>query len=343
MTPSQPEHVPLTVPDDEMEIVGSTDCNPEPASNDPFIVISSDEEDNNNTAYNDTGRNPTSRNSRGTGRSRTPEVIDISDTERPDEPEEEEDPRLNMERIFLNGFQQEQHEYLNNGFGFFRQPHYPVRAERNTGESSFSPRQFAQYHQFISRIQGIPGLGFGPHMRDDPAFEADLQRAMRASMEDSLSNFGPKKVAHPEPPSTTTPGYTRSVRKRQVVCCALCRSDLGVGVPSEPPKSSKTSPKKRKRFSRFSDLTDVERTLSKRMFFTKCGHVYCGLCVQNIRRRRTSRQKKEDKTNINVDCITDFKGRYVDTPFSLIDHCVVPGCKEKLPRSRGKFFKEMFT
>lgn len=332
MTP-QRECDPITVLDDETEVVGSTDCIPEPASEDPFIVISSDEEDNTNT---DTGNY----------RSRTPEIIDISDTERPDEPEEEEeDPRLNMERIFMNSFQQDQHEYLNNGFGFFRQPHYPVRAERNPGQPSFSPRQFAHYHHFISRLQGIPGLGFGgPNMREYPAFEEDLQRAMRASMEDSLSNFGPKKVSHPEPPTTTTEGYTRSVRKRQVVCCALCRSDLGVGIPPETKKPSKSSsPKKRKRFSRFSDLTDVERTLSKRMFFTKCGHVYCGLCVQFIKRRRTSRQKKEDKSNINVDCITDFKGRYVDTPFSLIDHCVVPGCKEKLPRSRGKFFKEMFT
>ncbi|KAG5354330.1 hypothetical protein CJU90_4144 [Yarrowia sp. C11] len=333
MTPTQPEPELVTVLDDE-EVRHSSECIPRATPDDPLIIISSDEEDNTNDVI------PISRRRR-----RSPEVIDISDTERPDDPEEDEgsDARFEMERIFMMGLQRDQQEHLTNGFGFFRQPHYPVRADRNPGLSSFTPRQFARYQQFVSRLQGIPGLG-GPWGRDDGSFEEDIQRAMQASLEDSLSNYGPKKVSHPDPPTTTTEGYTRSVRKRQVVCCALCRSDLGVGVPPESKKSNKpSSSKKRKRFSRFSDLTDVERTLSKRMFFTKCGHVYCGLCVQFIKRRRTSRQKKEDKSNIDVDCITDFKGRYVDTPFSLIDHCVVPGCKEKLPRSRGKFFKEMFT
>lgn len=287
------------------------DCNPSTHPEEETILISSDEEDNSNA----------------------PEVIELSDTERPDEGQDEEDEhdfRTHVEQI-IRSYNFPASTLSGRGMGIFRQAHF--HPEQRVHEASF--------FDFIDRANSMempPPFMYA--MGQDDGFEADMQRAMRASMDDTLSNFGPKNVNHPDPPAKTTEGFTRSVRKKQVVTCALCRFDLGVGIPSE----KKSGVKRRKRFSRFSDITEVERTLSKRMFFTKCGHIYCGLCVQFIKRRRTSKQKKADKNSTcEVSSIPDFKGRYIDTPFSLIDTCVVPGCDAKLPQSRGKFFKEMFT
>ncbi|KAG5357729.1 hypothetical protein CJU89_4197 [Yarrowia sp. B02] len=321
MAPSRPRHTPLTVPDDNTGVTGPSECISESFSVEPIIVISSDEEDNRENHA---------------GQDDDIEIIELSDTERPDEPEEE-DTRPFYQLAPQSEAARDIWAMRRLNAGFFRQRELTAE-DRRAEEQAAEDRNFASFQYFINRMHhGISAL------REDPAFEEDLQRAIRASMEDSLSNYGPKNITHPEPPKETTKGYTRSVRKRQLLCCALCRCELGMGVPSEKKKSGSKPAKKRKRFSRFSDLSDVDISLSKRMFFSKCGHIYCGLCVQNIKRRRTRKQKKEDKTIMDVDQITNFKGRYVDTPFSLVDQCVVRGCNEKLPRSRGKFFKEMFT
>lgn len=100
----------------------------------------------------------------------------------------------------------------------------------------------------------------------------------------------------PDVPTTTLEGYTRSLNSNVKPLCAYCDTILGDGINEEEAKEKKCS--------------DTDVLLSKRVFFLRCGHVYCGRCVVTFLARKTSQ--------------------------NLPKSCVADGCKTSFRRSRKK-------
>jgi hypothetical protein len=129
--------------------------------------------------------------------------------------------------------------------------------------------------------------------------EQDLIDALResAQMDQSSPRLELQDLKLPQIPSTTRPGYTRGINKNKDLMCARCDVELGIGIPDSEKDSS---------------ITDGDRLLSKRVFFARCGHTYCGRCVNDFLNR-------------------DHKKR------GLSKACVVPDCKQSFKRQRVPF------
>lgn len=323
-----------------------------PAEHQSYVVISSDDEDHSNEQTND--------------------IIEISDSE--DAPLFLEDIQPPRRIITPDMSREESHTMLRRWIdaenrlnrGAPPPPHIRREPPGSNRYRVMNPTLSSMYEGWASWDYFQSWQTSMHELSQLARADDDLERALRESVEDSYKNYGSKKIDQPEAPTKTTEGFSRDVAEKQVLVCAVCRVELGAGIEEEKTESSQgggtdmdsiastSSLGKRSRdedietpvphrpFSRFSDISEVEKILSKRVFFTPCGHLYCGLCVQNIKRKRGGKASKSTTNEHELANIPDFTGRYIDTPFSLIKSCIVPGCGHILPRSRAKFFKEMF-
>ncbi|ODQ65347.1 hypothetical protein NADFUDRAFT_51942 [Nadsonia fulvescens var. elongata DSM 6958] len=142
----------------------------------------------------------------------------------------------------------------------------------------------------------------------------------------------------------------------------------------EKPKESEEQIRaKRKMFNRISQqygvITIMDIMLSKRLFFSTCGHVYCGRCVKNImnqrgvkksakkeiesnKRKRTMEVERINKTaklesepGLTVTCKDDYDKEEELESFELVDvpsACPVEGCNKSFKRLKTPFI-EIFS
>ncbi len=151
-------------------------------------------------------------------------------------------------------------------------------------------------------------------------------------------------------------GYTRGIDGKNALVCPLCGVELGVGIPdyviekdeikgpNDLPVEGRDDNGKGKDiippfdvpqyWHEVPNLTVVDAELSKRTFFTKCGHVYCGRCVKNIMNERGKRRKTPKNTKRKRKI-----GEISENTFTAPTKCIVTGCKKIW---RGNIFVEMF-
>lgn len=100
-------------------------------------------------------------------------------------------------------------------------------------------------------------------------------------------------VNHIKPIESTTenkPGYTSEISKTKKYMCPLCNTELSVGFPKEGEKGWTL---------RYRGISDSDRDLSTRCFFSVCGHVYCGWCVNRIINRKKIKHNVKPKTPVS--------------------------------------------
>ncbi|EGV62126.1 hypothetical protein PSN45_000844 [Yamadazyma tenuis] len=104
-------------------------------------------------------------------------------------------------------------------------------------------------------------------------------------------------------------GYTSDITSNMIIGCELCGVTLGEGIPAE----FKTNLEYNKKLAQlsieygvsapwfcFKQLTEVDKDLSRRVFLSKCGHSFCGMCIKNIGNRPRA-TKKNSKQDITID------------------------------------------
>lgn len=145
--------------------------------------------------------------------------------------------------------------------------------------------------------------------------------------------------------------FTRGILPANTNICTLCGVTLAEGIPEG--YSVLTDPEKIKSLVLDHDirapwqcsrkLTKIDYDLSRKIFFGKCGHVYCGRCVNNMlraaRETKTSKKKRRRK-KINYDNVSVANLDFDDPDICAPNRCVAPGCNKLL---RGKyFFRELY-
>ncbi|CAN6597310.1 hypothetical protein TRVA0_001S04082 [Trichomonascus vanleenenianus] len=114
----------------------------------------------------------------------------------------------------------------------------------------------------------------------------------------------------PAEPLDTRKGYTRGITKDAKLVCPNCSVELGEGVPDETDEDREAI--------RRNGYSDMDVLLSKRVFFSKCGHVYCGKCVNRI---------------INYN-----RRIHKDIP----SQCVAEGCQQRFRKNTKGTFTEIY-
>lgn len=224
------------------------------------------------------------------------EVLFVSQTTRPPPQvsEEPQHPRPWARRGQASYF-------INNGDGRIRLRTPRPHNNRDTESSSerilrlrnnFTSRLQA-YLQFMQNISGIRVWSSGDNAEDQELLEALMQSAQ---VEQNTPQLLPEDLKHPTIPSQTRPGYTRGITKSKQLICSMCDLELGIGIPDSDKNYL---------------LTEGDRLFSKRVFFAKCGHVYCGRCVNSIINRERKRGAAKE--------------------------CVVAGCKQSFKKQRTPF------
>lgn len=143
---------------------------------------------------------------------------------------------------------------------------------------------------------------FGPAADYAGAMEDAMMQAIMRSLDDTGAprrSVDVDKIRKPPEPAPARDEYTRELREdgESRPLCAYCDVELGVGIP-EGEKA----------------LTEARRLLSKRVFFARCGHVYCGNCVTDLTDATARKGRKLPRT------------------------CVVPGCRQRL-NVKNPFFE----
>lgn len=127
------------------------------------------------------------------------------------------------------------------------------------------------------------------------------------------------KISKIRTPLTTT------IDPEEDYSCPLCGVTLGVGIESDFKKSSKSLQELQEingvpapyQATPLITVTDID--LSKRIFFSKCGHTYCGRCVKNITSIKGILKQNKKKINKNDQSITN---PFIYAPLK----CVIDDC-----------------
>lgn len=121
-----------------------------------------------------------------------------------------------------------------------------------------------------------------------------------AQMDNSTPRLELQDLRLPQIPSVTRPGYTRGINKQKQLICPMCDIELGIGIPESDKDLS---------------ITEGDRLLSKRIFFARCGHTYCGRCVNKFLNRER-KKRGVAKACVVTGCDQTFKKQR--TPFREI-------------------------
>lgn len=134
--------------------------------------------------------------------------------------------------------------------------------------------------------------------------ERDNERALDRKLQDE-NKYNRKALKEKKDQiKREVPGYTSDVKSDENVGCELCGITLGEGIPEDFKATSQYNLGLEKYIEQFNvrapwfcfkTLTDVDKELSKRVFLSKCGHLYCGRCIKNIGNRPRRRLRKEER------------------------------------------------
>lgn len=105
-------------------------------------------------------------------------------------------------------------------------------------------------------------------------------------------------------------GYSNNIKPDENGMCELCGITLGEGIP----EAFKPNPQWDLKLAEFSKNSHVQapwfcikqcfetdRTLLKRVFTSKCGHLFCGRCVKNIVNKDRGNGRKNKRSDITID------------------------------------------
>ncbi|KAH3682465.1 hypothetical protein WICPIJ_006558 [Wickerhamomyces pijperi] len=131
--------------------------------------------------------------------------------------------------------------------------------------------------------------------RDNADFDA------RAKKNQQLTEIHQKKIQGASE-SLKSP-YTSTIEEDEEYVCVLCGVVLGVGIPDgfKGDRSNSILVQLQEKYDVLAPyqasklISDVDSDLSKRIFFAKCGHTYCGRCVKNISNFKTPPRTKKSK------------------------------------------------
>ncbi|ODV85196.1 hypothetical protein CANARDRAFT_199407 [[Candida] arabinofermentans NRRL YB-2248] len=132
--------------------------------------------------------------------------------------------------------------------------------------------------------------------------------------------------------------------------CILCGVELAEGIPEDYiPISDPEKMKSLVLVDKFPapyqccrKLTTIDRDLSMKIFFGKCGHVYCGRCVNNIVRnsKQGQRNNKNKRRKINYDKVSIASLDFDDPDICAPSKCVAGDCNRAF---RGNYyFRELY-
>lgn len=128
--------------------------------------------------------------------------------------------------------------------------------------------------------------------------------------------------------------------------CVLCGTTFLQGIPTnynEIPDDNAEKEKEvkdllkegfRSPWRSWEKFTNIEIDLSKKVFFSSCGHMYCGRCVNNIMRFRglSIKQRKDELKKVkngNSDRINASQMDFENPGFSAPLKCVADGCNKR--------------
>jgi hypothetical protein len=197
------------------------------------------------------------------------------------------------------------------------------RPSRNSSNNNDSRNRMRDV--LLPRFHAVRGALYqflaGLQSREDD----DLQRALRLSAQQysfpyqGTNNSPNIEDARTLPvPKEVRPGFTRAIDPANTYECAWCRIELNEGIPE------RTKANEQVWFKSFNGTNDVDRQMSKRIFFSCCGHVYCGWCVKRIVNRPKARAKKKQQPDPTL-----ANSQYIAS-------CCVDGCRKPF---RGKFIE----
>lgn len=134
--------------------------------------------------------------------------------------------------------------------------------------------------------------------------------------------------------------HTTNITPEENLLCELCGVQLGEGIP----ETFKANPNLADNFEKYAtefeinapwfcvrQILEVDRTLSKRVFAAKCGHVFCGRCIKNIGNRPPGRRTKKQDKEVSID----------NPLISAPRKCPAEGCSHQFLR-RKRAFTELF-
>jgi hypothetical protein len=167
-------------------------------------------------------------------------------------------------------------------------------------------QQQPRFHAMLGGLGGYPvpiAQGILRIITDDPAAtfgafgdeESQLRQALYLSARQTQpqTSVSVDEIERkPEEPEKTREGYTREIKPSLRLVCAKCSGELGEGEEEEEQKG----------------MTEADILLSKRVYFSTCGHVYCGKCVNHIMNHKKARGEKVQCLVPN--CRTSFKGKH---------------------------------
>ncbi|VEU21523.1 DEKNAAC102678 [Brettanomyces naardenensis] len=180
--------------------------------------------------------------------------------------------------------------------------------------------------------------------------EEDTRVNKRQRVADKMRSEGKAKANISEDQKSM---FTRAILPENESICTLCGVKLVEGIPED--YDVLTDEKKikdlvlhegiRSPWQCCKKLTSIDTELSKKVFFGKCGHVYCGRCVNNITRglketqgAREKRKRRRKKLDLDKVSVTELD--FDDPDISAPSRCVVDGCNRLL---RGRyFFRELY-
>lgn len=194
------------------------------------------------------------------------------------------------------------------------------RRHRTQRTRRANPRELPA--RLSSFYQSLFGIGFldalqanasGSHSLPSLSDQEQLNRALRLSAEQYEAAFATRQTPPAKTldlPKETRSGYTRAIDPSNVYQCAWCELELNEGIPAKTESNTEFWD------SKFRGTTEADQELSKRVFFSSCGHVYCGWCVKKIINRPKGKKAKKSTGVIGsccvVDCKRGFRGKFIE-------------------------------
>lgn len=190
-----------------------------------------------------------------------------------------------------------------------RGPHHhhirrPGQEGMSVTDAVFHLLRFEGFGEFPFVFEGGEGNSDNQEHSIMQVIERDNDRALDRKLQDE-NKFNRKALLEKKDQiKREAKGYTSDIKHEENAGCELCGITLGEGIPEEFKANSQYNLKLSKYIDQFGvrapwfcfkSLTEVDKELSKRVFLSKCGHLYCGRCIKNIGNRPKRRTKKDTK------------------------------------------------
>lgn len=192
-----------------------------------------------------------------------------------------------------------------------------LRNMNNDGESLFRRAITFRFGEGHALVQLLLGNGELPEFEDTnfntmnrsimERIERDNEQEMDRRLE-TENKFNRKTMLDKKAQiKKEVKGYSNDINEADNLGCELCGVTLGEGIPQDfksNPKYNKDYDKYHKEFGVNAPwfcsllITDVDKDLSKRVFLSKCGHIYCGRCIKNIGNRPRGKNKNKNIMNM---------------------------------------------